>query len=587
LLIKPTHQRTQRIEKSPRPDAAPAKAPAKAPAESESVQAPTDMLDMLPSNWNDIDTQEVVLPSSKPPHLERPVVFLHGFNGNADRWGKVTEWLTSEDSGNKYGGIIDAGKFDNIDPESNLFTLRLSRPYNSVEVNKAELRATVEAVLEATGAEEVDLIVHSLGGLNARAYLQDDDEKVNKLIQLGTPNKGSQLANMEIFMRENFDYPVLPPVDDPEVRRVLDQLSVDKLDRAGNPQNPWLRALNDDWSNQRSAADVMLVAGAGVPTLTGGPGITVFGDGVVTRRSAKMDGIENKTIWFRTHGGIQNSTKVMENMAKFLTGQELTVGENLFDKPEDAVRAARMLDKSAAGESQKSKRAAAEDVRRAVRLPLLDPAFQIGLGLGVLSAIMGGPKENLPLVEIALSSANSQNEIHADYDIDLLRESNPVKGSGIVNGTSFAEVANLKEGKVHWDSALNLQSSGLIMEVGEDEESVLMKGQLGGVPTDLTLAMMKDENGRMSGLSTTGTFNGEPYNVQSAIDLEGLILGQPQHHSNMKVTGTVNGEPVDRTYQVNVKREKDNLSLSAHHTPHSQDQQLVGVEVKVKERPKS
>ena len=123
------------------------------------------------------------------------------------------------------------------------------------------------------------------------------------------------------------------------------------------------------------------------------------------------------------------------------------------------------------------------------------------------------------------------------------------------------------------------------MEVGENEESVLMKGQLGGVPTDLTLQMMKDETGRMSGLSTTGTFNGEPYNVQSAIDLKGLILGGPQHHSQMQVTGTVNGENVDRTYQVNVKRDKDNLQLSAHHSPHANDQQMVGVEVKVKERP--
>jgi pimeloyl-ACP methyl ester carboxylesterase len=582
LLINSTQPRTQRIEQSPRPEIA---TPV-VPAESESHQAPVDMIDMLPSNWSDIDTQEVVLPSSKPPQLERPVLMLHGFNGNADRWGKVTEWLTSEDSGNKYGGIIEAGKFDNIDADSNLFTLKLSRSINSVEKNKAELKAAVEAVLQATGAEEADLIVHSLGGLGSRAYLQDDDEKVNKLIQLGTPNHGSQLANMELFMRENFDFPVLPSTDDPEVRRVLEQLSVDKLDKNDNPKNPWLRELNNDWSNQRDAADVMVVAAAGVPTLTGGPGITVFGDGVVTRRSAKMKGIENKTIWFKTHFGIQNSPKVMENMAKFLTGQSLTVGENLFDRPEDAIKAAKMLDKSSsAEESQEAKPASAEEVRRAIRLPLLDPAFQIGLGLGVLSAIMGGPKENLPLVEIALSSANSQNEIHADYDIDLLRNDNPVIGSGIVNGTSFAEVADLKEGKVHWTSALNLESSNLIMEVQDDEQSVSMKGELGGVPTDLVLAMVKDQDGRMTGLSTTGTFNGDPYDVQSDIDLASLILGQHQHHSHMQVTGNVDGEDLNRTYEVNVKRNKDDLELSAIHQPASEEPQLVDVEVKVKNRP--
>ena len=227
----------------------------------------------------------------------------------------------------------------------------------------------------------------------------------------------------------------------------------------------------------------------------------------------------------------------------------------------------------------------AEEVKRAVRLPLLDPAFQLGLGLGVLSAILGGPRESLPLVEIALSSENSQNEVHADYDIDLQREQNPVIGSGSVNNTSFAEVANLKEGKVYWNSALNLKSSGLVMEVGEDEQSVLMRGLLGGVPTDLTLSLVKNDSGQMTGMRTTGTFNHEPYDVNSSIDLEGLIQGGAQHHSDMHVTGLVNGENLDRTYQVNVKRNKSDLELSARHQPNSEDQQMVGVDVKIKQRP--
>jgi len=555
--------------------------------DGKTAPEPVDRTDLLPSNWQDVDPQEVVFPTSTPPKLHRPVVFVHGFNGKAERWEHLAEWLSSGDSGNKYAGIIDAGKFDNIDPSANMFSLRLSRPYNSVEKNQAELKAAVEAVRAATGADEVDLVVHSLGGLNSRAYLQDPDEKVNKLVQLGTPNRGSQLANMEIFMRENFDYPVIPRTDDPEVRRVLEQLSVDKLDGDGIPKNPWLRALNNDWDNQRGAAEVMIVAGAGIPTLTGGPGITVRGDGVVARKSARLDGVENKTIWFKTHGALQNSPKVMENLAKFLTGQSLSRDENLFDRPEDAVRAAQLLAGGQSGESAEVAPASAEEVRRAVRLPLLDPAFQIGLGLGVLSAIMGGPREALPLVEIALSSENSQNEIYANYDIDLLRENNPVIGSGSVNQTSFAEVANLKEGKVVWNSALNLKSSNLIMEVGEDEQSVLMKGQLGGVPTDLTLAVIKDKMGRVSGMQTTGTFNGEPYSVNSSLDLEGLILGVPQHNSQMRVTGNVNGEELDRTYQVNVKRNKGDLELRAQHQPRANDQQLVGVEVKIKDRPTS
>ncbi|HIB66093.1 MAG TPA: hypothetical protein EYO33_13520 [Phycisphaerales bacterium] len=76
---------------------------------------------------------------------------------------------------------------------------------------------------------------------------------------------------------------------------MLDQLSVDKDDKNGVPRNPWLRDLNNDWENQRDKADIMIIAGAGIPTVTGGPGLTVFGDGVVTRRSAKLDGVQRKS----------------------------------------------------------------------------------------------------------------------------------------------------------------------------------------------------------------------------------------------------------------------------------------------------
>lgn len=555
-------------------------------AEEKSLASslPLDTVANLPSNWKDIDTDEVILPASKPPTLERPIVFVHGFNGSAERWDKMMEWLSSDDSGNRSGGVINAGQFDDLDPKANMFSLRLSRPYNSVEKNTAELKETVEAVLKATGASEVDLVVHSLGGLNSRAYLQDKDEKVNKLIMLGTPNHGSQLANLELWMREKFNYPVLPPVDDPEVRRVLEQLSVDKTDRNGEPQNPWLHSLNDDWANHKQGADIMIVAGAGTPTLTGGPGVTVFGDGVVTRRSARMDGVENKTVWFKTHGGLQNSTKVMEAIGEFLIGRSLGGDENLFDRPEDAVKAAKLLGRESTGESSDSKRASLAEVRRAVRLPLLDPAFQIGLGMGVLSALLGGPKESLPLVEVAVNSQNSQTDVHANYQIDMAREENPLRGAGSVAGNTFAEVANLREGTLHWDSALGLQSSGLTMEIGEDEQSILMKGRLGGVPTDLKLGLMHDDQGRISGLETVGTFNGDPYQMRSTIDLERLASGRPLHHSDMHVTGTVNGEQLDRTYQLDIHKEGGALQLRAQHGEQGVDEQSVGVVVTVTDR---
>lgn len=557
-------------------------APKRQPA---SQQAPPsgDTFSRLPSNWQDVDVQPVKLPDSPPPKLPRPVIFMHGFNGSAERWDHVVEWLTSgEEPVNRAGGIIDAGQFRNIDPKANLFSLRLSRPYNSVEKNKGELKETVEAVLKATGADEVDLVVHSLGGLNARHYLQDADEKVNKIVQLGTPNKGSQLANMERFFRDNFNFPVLPPVDDPEVQRVLEQLSVDKLDGDGNPKNPWLRELNNDWSDQREKADILMIAGAGVPTLTGGPGVTVFGDGVVTRRSAHLDGVEKKTSWFRTHGGLQNSAKVMETTAKFLSGSSLQPGEHLFDSARDAVKAAELMSQEKSQDSAPIEKATPQEVRRAKQLPLLDPAFQMGLGLGVLSAMMGGPAENLPLIEIGLKSRTTANTINAKYEIDMEREGAQLTGNGTVNEESFAEVASFQEGKVHWRSAFGLQASGLTVEVGDDEKSISMKGDMAGVPTDLTMNLLFSEEGHMSGIHTTGQFNGEPYSMRSSVDMGGLLKGGPEHHGEMQVTGRVDGEDMQRKYRVNVKNDQSGLQFKAVADENQVNDHPVGVTVNIR-----
>ena len=552
-----------------------------APTKQEEQNHPVDSFSPL---WTSEGAEPAKQPKSPPPALERPVIFLHGFNGSAEGWGQITDWLSSgQEPVNKDGGILEPGKLDNIDSDANLFSLRLSRPYNSVEVNTVELRETIEAVTKATGATEVDLVVHSLGGLNARNYLQGGDEKVNKLVMLGTPNHGSALADMERFFRENFEYPILPPVDDPEVRRVLEQLSVDKMD-GDKPQNPWLRELNNNWEQQRDKADILLVAGAGIPTVTGGPGLTIFGDGVVTRRSAKMSGIERKTSWFRTHGGLLKSAKVMETTAKFLTGQPLPASENLFDRPEDVLKAAELMDGPGKSEPGDMQKVSTEQSQRAARLPLLDPAFQMGLALGVLSSMMGGSREVLPLVEIGLNSASQDREVQANYNVDLEREEGQVQGSGFVDGRAFAEVADFQEGKMYWKSALGLQSSGLTMEVGEDEKSVTLKGEMGGVPTDLKINLLSDNGQMISGLETTGLFNGENYYVKSKVDMGNLLDGQPLHHGVMEVNGNVNGEDMERRYHVDVLKEPGGLEFRARKEAANASEQSIGVTVKVKER---
>ncbi|MGE0489441.1 MAG: esterase/lipase family protein [Vulcanimicrobiota bacterium] len=308
-----------------------------APAEAQDTFTPAQVA-LFPSQFVDPDPEPFDLPKDPPPQLKRPIVFVHGFNGNPHRWDKVGEWLASTGE-NRWGGVVEAGKFENLDPTSNMFALAFSRSFNSVETNKDELKAAVEAVCAATGASEVDLVVHSLGGLDARYYLQDPDEKVAHVVQMGTPNHGSYLANLELVFREKFGFPISPPTDDPEVRRTLHWLTLDTVDKDGTPANPELHALNQNWGLQRERAQFLMFTGNGYPTATGGLGVTIKGDSVVARRSAELPGADARHIWFKSHGKIQNSAKVVETMANFLTDKPLGESAELFDTPEQQAKA--------------------------------------------------------------------------------------------------------------------------------------------------------------------------------------------------------------------------------------------------------
>lgn len=532
------------------------------------------------------------LPAAAPPVLERPVIFLHGFTGDPHSFDPMTDWLSSGGR-NKDGGIVEADQLGHLDGSANLFTLKLSRSFNGIEKNSEELKRTIEAVLKATGKAEVDIVVHSLGGLNTRDYLREADEKVKRFVMIGTPNHGSQLANLELMFRDKFGYPIKPPVDDPEVRTVLGQLRTDVNDRSGRPENPYLRELNNGWGEQRRRAEAMAIAGVGIPTLTAGVGITIRGDGVVARKSAELDGIETKSAWFKTHGALLKTAAVMENAASFLaTGKALTADENLYDSPADEARAKELLAQEAqreeaarrAQEAANAGGASLAMVRQAAQLPILDPAFQFGIGLGVLASMMGGPHAMSPLVELRVDSSQGGNDLRANYSVDLDRSYDPVRGSGTSNGAAFSEKANLVEGKLYWDPQNG--GSGMVMQVNDDERSIQMSGQLSGVNANLRLAPFFGADGQVEGIETKGVLNGEQYLMRSTIDVEGLLSGQAGHSGEMHVVGLVGGQAVEKSYDVGVDRGvRGELRLRARGSGlNAGEPQAVGVEVVVRDR---
>ena len=73
--------------------------------------------------------------------------------------------------------------------------------YNTSQSNvrtASEVRTKVEEILRRTGATRVDIISHSMGGLNTRYYLKNlrGTEKVDDWVSLGGPNHGTSTANL-------------------------------------------------------------------------------------------------------------------------------------------------------------------------------------------------------------------------------------------------------------------------------------------------------------------------------------------------------------------------------------------------------
>jgi len=82
-------------------------------------------------------------------------------------------------------------------------------PYDSAKVRGAALARTINDVLARTGAAKVNLIAHSMGGLDARVAINDHDlgGRVASLTTISSPHKGSKLGDlgMDLFRSGNHE----------------------------------------------------------------------------------------------------------------------------------------------------------------------------------------------------------------------------------------------------------------------------------------------------------------------------------------------------------------------------------------------
>jgi len=119
-----------------------------------------------------------LMPDPPPTPAKLPVLLLHGVGCNAGVWRGFRRHLA------KCG----------IGP---VYALSYGPPLASIEHFADQVADRIAGIEAATGAAQVVLVCHSMGGLVARAYVRKyGGGQVRRLITIGTPHRGSMHAWM-------------------------------------------------------------------------------------------------------------------------------------------------------------------------------------------------------------------------------------------------------------------------------------------------------------------------------------------------------------------------------------------------------
>ncbi len=118
----------------------------------------------------------LVMPTPAPAPAALPILLLHGVGCNAGIWAGFRRHLA--------GRGVHA-----------VYALSYGPPLQSIEIFADQLAAKIATAEAATGASQMILVCHSMGGLVARAYLRRyGAAKVRRLVTIGTPHHGSMHA---------------------------------------------------------------------------------------------------------------------------------------------------------------------------------------------------------------------------------------------------------------------------------------------------------------------------------------------------------------------------------------------------------
>ena len=122
------------------------------------------------------------LPEPQGNKIKYPIVLAHGFNASP-----TSIWGFNKD-------LIEALK--KYHGDNRVFTPQVS-PFNSVSKRAEEFKLEIDKILKCTGSEKVNIIAHSMGGLDARYLVSRLNYKdhVASITTISTPHRGTKIAD--------------------------------------------------------------------------------------------------------------------------------------------------------------------------------------------------------------------------------------------------------------------------------------------------------------------------------------------------------------------------------------------------------
>ena len=268
------------------------------------------------------------------PVRRTPVVFVHGNNDTpfptaCNPFGRMQAFAQSlADNGYAVSELWGLGyQGDQCDLAAD--QTRRSAQAHTAAANVDDLRRFVSAVLDYTGADEVDIVGHSLGVIVAREWLRQDrraHHKVRKLVAIDGPNHG--IINCSPSPLNYWQAPSLGGFTPASALCV----------ELGSPDTPFLKRLNRHHHHEtpRGSVKTLVIRNADTSfvyfpsqdgVLAGVPAEDSFGKPTDFSGSARLKGARElnltgqgvyDAILVTTHLGILNSPDTWKATLEFL-----------------------------------------------------------------------------------------------------------------------------------------------------------------------------------------------------------------------------------------------------------------------------